>query len=88
MVSITMNPQMPDLLTKKQEEIERERRKKQAEKIKLTNRDSNGKFIPVSVNKLTQTVSERATQKIADIFNTNRSSAEGITGRRKQRIDR
>jgi len=58
-----MNPQMPGLLTEKQEEIERERRKKQAEKIKLTNRDSNGKFIPVSVNKLTQTVPEETKRK-------------------------
>ena len=56
-----------------QEDIERERRKKQAEKIKLTERDNTGKFKPVYDNKLTQTETERTTQRMADMFNTNRT---------------
>lgn len=75
-----MNPQMPGLLTEKQKEIERERRKKQSETktgMKYKQNLLGNKFPNKNYD------DNKATQKIADIFNTNRSSAEGITGRRK-----
>ena len=55
------------------EAVEAERRKKQAESISKIERTESGTFKPVCDNKLTETVEpERATQKAAEVFNTNR----------------
>jgi hypothetical protein len=54
------------------EQVEDKRRKKQAEALKETHRN-NTFGDGVNVKKLTQTKPERASQKIADVFNTNRT---------------